>query len=155
MFPNTCPNLDFACVQFKHYLITSRAGCKKQSGEEWFCIIQKNSSLNTYFLCVHAKLLQSCLTLYNPMDYSPPGFSVHGIFHGKNTGVGCHALQGIFPTQGPNLLLLLLHCRQILYDLNCPQESPMYLLTTNQIMLCNMQDRRPTKCSMHFTHCYL
>ena len=36
MFPNTCPNPDFACVQFKHYLIISRAGCKKQSGEEGF-----------------------------------------------------------------------------------------------------------------------
>ena len=74
------------------------------------------------------------------MDCSPPGFSVHGILHGKNTGVGCHALlQGIFPTQGLNLcLLLLLLCRQILYYLNCPQESPMYLLTISQIMLCNM-----------------
>ena len=29
--------------------------------------------------CVHAKLLQLCLTLYDPMDYSPPGSSVHGI----------------------------------------------------------------------------
>ena len=28
---------------------------------------------------VHAKLLQSCPTLYDPMDCSPPGFSVHGI----------------------------------------------------------------------------
>ena len=33
---------------------------------------------------------------------------------GKNTGVGCHALlQGIFPTQGLNVCLLL--CRRILY----------------------------------------
>ena len=38
------------------------------------------------------KLLQSCLTLCNPMDWSPPGSSVHGILTGKNTGVGCHAL---------------------------------------------------------------
>ena len=34
---------------------------------------------------------QSCLTLCNPMDCSPPGFSVHGDSPGKNTGVGCHA----------------------------------------------------------------
>jgi len=43
------------------------------------------------------------------MDCSPPGSSVHGILEwvGKDTGVGCHALlQGIFPTQGLNLLLL-------------------------------------------------
>ena len=30
-------------------------------------------------VCVHAKSLQSCLTLCDPMDYSPPGASVHGI----------------------------------------------------------------------------
>ena len=29
---------------------------------------------------------QSCLTLCDPMDYSPPGFSVHGDSPGKNTG---------------------------------------------------------------------
>ena len=29
--------------------------------------------------CVYAKLLQSCLTLCNPMDCSPSGSSVHGI----------------------------------------------------------------------------
>ena len=28
---------------------------------------------------MHAKLLQSCLTLCDPMDCSPPGSSVHGI----------------------------------------------------------------------------
>ena len=57
---------------------------------------------------------QSCLTLCYPMDCSPPGSSVHEIFPGKDTGVGCHfLLQGIFPTQGSNPGLL--HCRQILY----------------------------------------
>ena len=36
-------------------------------------------------------------TLCDPMDCSLPDFSVHGIFPGKNTGVGCHfLLQGIF-----------------------------------------------------------
>ena len=35
-----------------------------------------------------AKLLQSCLTLCNPIDGSPPGSPVPG----KNTGVGCHFL---------------------------------------------------------------
>ena len=29
--------------------------------------------------CLHAKWLQSCLTLCNPMDCSPPGSSVYGI----------------------------------------------------------------------------
>ena len=61
-----------------------------------------------------AKSLQSCLTLCNPVNCNPPGSSVHGIFPGKNTGVGCHfPLQGIFPTQGSNLCLLF--GRRILY----------------------------------------
>ena len=36
-------------------------------------------------MCVCAKALQSCPTLCDPMDFSPPGSSVHGIFTGKNT----------------------------------------------------------------------
>ena len=34
-------------------------------------------------MCVHAKPLQSCLTLWDPVDYSPPGSSVHGILHAR------------------------------------------------------------------------
>ena len=30
-------------------------------------------------MCVYAQSLQSCLTLFDPMDCSPPGSSVHGI----------------------------------------------------------------------------
>ena len=32
---------------------------------------------------VYATLLQSCLTLCNPIDCSPPGFSVHGILQAR------------------------------------------------------------------------
>ena len=55
---------------------------------------------------------QLCLTLCDPLDYSPPGSSVHGSFQAKNTGVGSHfLLQGIFPIQGSNPHLLgLLKC---------------------------------------------
>ena len=52
----------------------------------------------------HAHSVVSALC--DPVDCSPPCSSVHGIFAGKNTGVGCHfLLQGIFPTQGSNLHL--------------------------------------------------
>ena len=65
---------------------------------------------------------QSCLTLCNPMNHSPPGSSVHGASPGKNAGVGCHALlQGILPTHRLNSSLP--HCRQILYHLS-HQGSP-------------------------------
>ena len=63
--------------------------------------------------------------LCDPMDCSPPGFSVHGDSPGKNTGVGCHALlQRIFLTQGLNTGLL--YCRWILYPLS-RQGSPRIL----------------------------
>ena len=61
-------------------------------------------------------------TLFDPMDCSLLGSSVHGDSPGKNTGMGFHALlQGIFPTQGLNPGLP--HCRWILYHLS-HQGSP-------------------------------
>jgi len=54
--------------------------------------------LSRSVLCL---VTQSCASLYNPKDCSPPGSSVHGDSPGKNSGVGCHAfLHRIFLTQG-------------------------------------------------------
>ena len=54
---------------------------------------------------------QSCLTLFDPMDCSPPGSSVHGIFQARVVGWAATSflLQGIVPTQrsNPNLWHLL------------------------------------------------
>ena len=58
-------------------------------------------------LHVHAKSLQSCLTLCDPMDHSPSRLLCPWDSPGKHTGMGCHALlQGIFLTQGSNPRLL-------------------------------------------------
>ena len=67
-----------------------------------------------------SEVAQSCPTLWDPMDCSPPGSSVHGDSPGKNTGVGHHApLQGIFSTQGSNSCLLrLLHWQADIRILN-------------------------------------
>ena len=47
---------------------------------------------------MHYLVAQSCLSLWNPMNCSPPGSSIHEDSLGKNTGVSCHALfYGIFP----------------------------------------------------------
>ena len=71
--------------------------CKNQILKE-FVIKQNCDSMCT---CMHAKSLQSCMTLCNLMDCRLPWDS-----SGKNTGVDCPAfLQGIFPTQGSNLCL--------------------------------------------------
>ena len=81
---------------------------------------KKRISVTVPTLCVLVTQLYP--TLWDPMDCSSPGSSVHGNSPGKNTGVGCHALlQGIFPTQGLNPGLL--HCRWILYCLS-HQRSP-------------------------------
>ena len=34
-------------------------------------------------MCMHAKSLQLCPTLCDPMDYSQPGSSVHGILRAR------------------------------------------------------------------------
>ena len=79
--------------------------------------------------CVHAKSLQSCPTLCDLMDCSPPGSSVRGDSPGKSTGVGCHALiQGVCLTQGLNQHLLhLLHWQAgslaVVRRLSCPVAS--------------------------------
>ena len=57
---------------FPHFLLES-------------CLYQVNKSRLRW-------VAQSCPTLCDPIDCSPPGTSVHGDSPGKNTGVSCHAL---------------------------------------------------------------
>ena len=61
---------------------------------------------------------QSCPTLCSPVDYNPPGPSVHGILQARILEYSCYhdLLQGIFPTQGSNSGLP--HCSRILYCLS-------------------------------------
>ena len=52
------------------------------------------------FVCVCEYTLL-CPTLGNPVDCRLPGSFSHGIFTGKNTGVGCHFLiHGNLPDPG-------------------------------------------------------
>ena len=61
---------------------------------------------------MHAKPLQLCLTLCDPMDCSPPGFSVHGILQASilEWVVISFSRVSSQPRDAE-----LLHCRQILY----------------------------------------
>ena len=93
------------CRQFLYHL-------SHQGSPNSFLVDFKN--LTDYSVCL---VIQSCSTLWDPIDCSPPGSSVHGDSSGKKTGVGCHALlKGIFPTQGSNPGLP--HCKGILYYLS-------------------------------------
>ena len=69
--------------------------------------------------CVSAQSLQSCLTLFHPMDCSPQGSCVHGVLQQEYWCGLPFPLQGIILTQGLNWHLLhLLNCRQIFYPLS-------------------------------------
>ena len=86
--------------------------------------------------CVLAKSLQSCPTLCDPMDYSPPSSSVHGISQARMLE-GCHfLLQGVFRTQRSNPGLLPSQAdslpseppghykrREMLFSVDLPQRS--------------------------------
>ena len=86
------------------------------------CRVSYVFTFDNLSVCALYLVAQSCPTLCDPTDCSPPGSSVHGYSPGKNTGVCCHALlQGIFPTQGSNPSFL--HRRWILYHLS-HQGSP-------------------------------
>ena len=58
----------------------------------------KNTGVGCHFLlqCMKVKseseVAQSCPTLSDPMDCSPPGSSVHGIFQAGVLEWGCHCL---------------------------------------------------------------
>ena len=86
---------------------------------------------NNYRICVCAQLLS--------------GSYVRGTFQVKYTGVGCHFfLQGIFPTQGSNLSLLV-SCisKQIHYQLR-HLGSPKYRIGQDEKKKKN-QDSHPKR----------
>ena len=88
----------------------------------WICVVFLQGADLSVLLFPHLHLLlamylnlcmcacaQSCLTICDPMDSSPPGSSVHGIFQARILE-GVAILQRTFLTQGSNLhLLCLLH----------------------------------------------
>ena len=71
-------------------------------------------SISHDFLKVKVLFAQSCPTLFNPMDFSPPGSSVHRILQARTVE------WVVIPfSRG------LLHCRLILYHLSY-QGSPIF-----------------------------
>ena len=63
------------------------------------CYVEAYSGLlaPSSLMCFDA---QSCLTLYNFMNFSPPGFSIHGDSPGKNTAVGSMPFSRDLPKPG-------------------------------------------------------
>ena len=90
--------------QRNNYLISAQqAWCISWTGFEISCQVWDTMDFALLPSEGEGEVAQSCLTLCNPMDYSLPGSSIHGIFPGKSTGcqVGCHfLLQGNLPDSG-------------------------------------------------------
>ena len=63
----------------------------------------KNTGVGCHFLlqCMKVKseseVAQSCPTLSDPMDWSPPGSSIHGIFQARVLELGAIAFSNILP----------------------------------------------------------
>ena len=114
-------------LKHKNTIYKKEEMINKQATMFKFSSKQRNINSNIIFNH-HPVLSRSVMSNFcDPMDYSPPGSSVHGGSPSKNTGLGCHALlQGIFPTQKSNPCLLhLLHYRHIPYH-RTPGEAHLY-----------------------------
>ena len=76
-----------------------------------------------------ANLLQSCLTLCDPMGWSLPGFSVHGILQ------GCHApLQGNIPNPGIEPSSLMIPALAGRFFTTSAPGKPIYIFRTYQML---------------------
>ena len=105
--------------------------------------------LHTVHVCA-CLVAQSCPILCDPLDCSPPGSSVHGIFQARKE-VGSHSLlQGIFPTQRSNFCLL--HYRWITYPLSY-QGSPTHTCIKTSTVWYSKVHKSTTNCRgcMHVT----
>ena len=85
-------------------------------------------------MCV-CSVTRSCPTLCDPVDCSLPDFSVHGIFSGKNTGMGCHFLSRGFSQTRDQTHISCISCpgRRILYHctnkrMNWTQPNPVSVI---------------------------
>ena len=99
------------------------------SNEKFKNFFGKKNVKKERHLCSHACLctqsLQSCPTLFDPMDYNPPCSSVHGILQARILEwVAMPSSRGSSPPgDWTHVCLCLLHCRWILYPLSY-LESP-------------------------------
>ena len=81
---------------------------------------------------MQAKSLQSCPTLFNPVDCSPPGSSVHGILQAKHrSGLPCPP-PGDLPDPGIELALQAdsLPSELLVYSIICKNSGRTYSVSS-------------------------
>ena len=127
--PGRGPLAPAAPHTWSHFLDgSSQNHCKNQQRTYLSKLLKDRRQIVVKALCgaaAAAKSLQSCPTLCNPIDGSPPGSPIPGILPGKNTGVGCH---------------FLLQCVKVTSESEVAQPCPT---------LSNPVDRSPPGSSVH------
>ena len=79
----------------RHYLAMVNDSCTSQHSHQVRDHMREMPYMPQFFVAIlsESEVVQSCLTLCDPMDCSLPGSSVHGIFQVRVlTGGGCHFL---------------------------------------------------------------
>ena len=107
------------------------------------------------YACVHAESIQSCPTLCNPVDCSPPGSPVHGVLEARVLmWVAVPFSRGSSLTQGLNpYLLCLLYWQEGFLPL-APPEKPyiftlyIYVHTYTHMYICTHTYRHPNPTSL-------
>ena len=106
----------------------------------------KNTGVGCHFLLQHMKVksesevTQSCLTLSDPMDHSPPGSSVHGIFQARVLEWGAIAFSDFNPGSP---IIWFLHAQTMIVirfhqtDLKMNNKCLKYIKKIIVVNICN------------------
>ena len=101
-----------------------------------YSVILLMDPLTISHLSVKVLVAQSCLTLCDPMDCSPPGSSVHGILQARTLEwVAMPSSTGSSQGLNPGFL----HCRRMLYRLNPQACSPCLW---HEVRLCQQRAQK-------------
>ena len=86
-----------------------------------------------------SEVAQSCPTLSNPMDFSPPGSSVHGIFQARVLEWGAIAFSEVPPRSG--LYQFPWTALRVFWLTPCPAPaSPQSTMCVCQVLSCQSQN---------------
>ena len=98
------------------------------------------------WMCTHAKLLQWCPTLRDPMDHSLPGSSVHGILQGRILEWVTMPSSGesSWPRDWAHVSYVSSMNRQVLYHY-CYLGSPIAVIMGKQISSFHLGRYKPRK----------
>ena len=88
---------NFYVKLYAHFCTMANYKSNVNTNPKYFQIfknLKRQLTILSKHVCMH---IQSCPTLCNPMDCSPPGFSLHGIFQARVLEWGAIAFSVVVP----------------------------------------------------------